>query len=603
MCGIFATTRPTLWRPLLDSITASMRHRGPDGSGVWTDASGHVLFVQTRLAILGLGPAGDQPRVGENGSVLVFNGELYNFRELAITQGWNAELSDTAVFHRVLQDHQSSSLAECRGMWAYVCYDPAQGVLVYGRDSYGIKPLYILRHPSGGITLASELSTLRLHPDGQELDHLGLRRYLALGHTGPAATAYKNISKVAKGHHSRVQISPSGQLGCITNSVVGISRDAPSGISLDESLAASVKRHVVSDVPLGIFLSGGVDSTLLATYAREEVSPLQSFTVAFPGSPYDESAIAAVNAKTLGLDHTEIAADASSLLEAASVFLRVHGEPLGDPAIMPLVLLARAAAGSVKVVLGGEGADELFGGYARYRVSQLRDDHLLLRPLGALGTALGSKYWGYRRGDNPRLRGLHALLTREPWRAHLLLLGSELPLMSRRSGSSLSELADELRTGWKANSITALSSYEVARRTDQQLLLTESYLEKTDRATMAAGLEARVPFLDPDVALAAARANAAGVRLKAELRALLKRRMPQVRLPGQKLGLTVQVANVMNAGLRQRVDYALKDRDSLLHDLVSARERRWLEFRTERSDITAFRIGMFGLWQQSVVEA
>ena len=212
MCGIFATTRPDLWRSRIPEVLRLLQHRGPDADGVWESPDGEVLLAHTRLAIIGLGSEGDQPATLCSQHALTFNGEIYNYRELAVGLGGDAAISDTQTLLRLLARDGTSALPRLRGMYALGWWDASRRTLVAARDPWGIKPLYQLDHEGGGVTLCSELGPLTLLAEARRINPVGLAQFLAFGHTLPSATLFERIRKVPAGTVVAWTIGPDGRI-------------------------------------------------------------------------------------------------------------------------------------------------------------------------------------------------------------------------------------------------------------------------------------------------------------------------------------------------------------------------------------------------------
>lgn len=589
MCGVFATTERAAWEEKIPDVLRLLSRRGPDAAS--HDAPGPgILLAHSRLEIIGLGDPGRQPLRSPDGSVTVsFNGEIYNYQELSRSQGRD-RMSDTAVLADTLCHRRTDDLALLRGMFAFAAWDRTTSSLLAMRDPFGIKPLYALHHTSGGVTLCSEIAPLLLCPESRRIDDLGLASYLAFGHTGPTSTMFAPIRKLVPGRLYR-WTRDDGRWSMTVEKPARISVE-PDPMSLPEAMADSVAAHLVSDVEVGAFLSSGVDSTLLSMYASRLVPGLRTFTLAFPESPQlDESQLAARNAQVLGTKHVTVPVTHQEMAGCARTFLREHGEPFGDAAALPLTHLARAAADDVKVVLCGEGADELFGGYKRYAISRRLPD--ALSAVGSL-TAPVADRWGFARSGSARARAVEAALWGGGIRGHSALLDGDLPLLRRIRPDAHHDLVSTLTTDWLA--VPAGNSLERARRYDLTRWLPDVYLEKTDRATMSASLEARVPFLDPVVAAAAEHVDRRAQR-KTALRQLLTEEAPGVHVPQAKRGLSVDMESTVVRFMPESYRYELYDTRSLLQRWVGASGSRLVAERAERSPYLLFRLAMLGLWE------
>ena len=499
MCGIFATTRPDLWNPLIGRVTDLLRHRGPDASGWWHSSDGSVLLIHTRLEVIGRGRAGIQPAHSTDGRiVLTYNGEAYNYQEQGRLVDVPDARSDTQVLCELLSRYGPHILSEVRGMYALVAWDEHRKALIAARDHWGIKPLYVLNHPSGGVSLASEISVLTEVEEGREIDPIGLTHYLAYGHTGSMITMFKHVSKLSPGTVTEWQRHESD----LRRRSWSIETKRPTPMTLGAALDESVRAHLVADVGVGVFLSGGVDSTLIAALARKHAPGIQAFTIAFPDHPnIDESGLARANATALRVPYVAVPVTIPNMVAAVDKFILSHGEPLGDAAVLPLTVLSERAAVRVKVVLTGEGADELFGGYGRYRISKILD-HRFLRIGSVLRSSLAAR-WSCHRTDGPRDRAIEALLWGGGMASHGALLGADVGWMANKGLPWATDVFQLANSEWLAPPGDTQSTR--AQGYDEKSWLTNMYLEKTDRATMASSLEARVPYLD--AAVSATRGN------------------------------------------------------------------------------------------------
>ncbi len=585
MCGFLTSLAPA-WQDRSGPVAGALHERGPDAHGVAHEAG--ATFVHTRLSILGLGREGNQPaRSADGRKVLVFNGEIYNYRELARAHRLGDRIaSDTQVLLELLTRLEPADVvAQLRGMYAFAYFDADRASLVAARDPMGIKPLYLHTERDGQPTLASCLPAL-LAGTTPAIDSLGLLGFLAFGHTGPVRTVYQDVTKLLPGQLYRWQRCDDGR---VTASVQPVDFPEQPRMPVRQALADSVRAHLVSDVEVGAFLSGGVDSTLLAALAIRETGALRTFTVSFPEAAADESALAASNARLLGSRHEEVPATGRGMVAAAATFLRQHGEPFGDAACLPLTVLSERAGESLKVVLCGEGADELFGGYSRYRVARR-----LARTEGPAGPA--ARWWANRRGGQPWARALEAALWGGGFRAHAALLDGELALMERVAPQLARRFATDVGDDWRRLA-GASANLDAARRYDLQRWLPNVYLEKTDRATMSASLEGRLPYLDRVVAAAAPLPRPQGT-LKLPLRELLYELLPGVQLPERKLGLSVDIWALRAAGLDQPFRAAVQRPAGVLGRAFGVAAVRALAERAEHSPSLFFRLAMLGLWEQ-----
>ena len=468
MCGIAGLMTRDGSPPdgsVLDRLARSLVHRGPDGEGRYTN--GGMGLVHRRLAIIDL-ETGDQPLREPDGAVLIANAEIYNYLELrkALKDVSFATASDCEPPLHLYRREGAGFDAQLRGMYAIALYDPDSDRLVLSRDPFGIKPLYYAEG-SQGFAFASEPQALvaaglvepRINPQARD-------ELLELQFTTGADTIFSGIKRVLPGEtivvsagriidRHRRDALPGGE------TVVGDEQEAMS--RLDAALNDSVTLHQRSDVPFGMFLSGGVDSsTLLALMARHNDQPVLAFTVGFPGSgAHDERAHARMLAERVGARHVDVPVGEADFWDLLPEIAAAMDDPAADYAVLPTYVLGRLAGQHVKVVLTGEGGDELFAGYGRYRSAR--------RP-----------WWLGGRVMRPRGTFDNLGVLRQPttgWRDGIVAAGT------RASGGGRTPL-------------------QIAQATDCADWLPHDLLLKVDRCLMAHGVEGRVPLLDPAVAAA-----------------------------------------------------------------------------------------------------
>lgn len=386
MCGIagFITPRTeTNGTEAIQAMVAALRHRGPDGNGQWcADIGDYQLALgHTRLTILDLSDNAQQPMIDPvTGCVLIYNGEIYNFHEIRHELLRNGErpfksTGDTEVLLRAYIHWGPEFVKKLRGMFAFGVYDPRSRRLVLGRDHLGIKPLYFTYDGHGHFAFASEVrGLLKLGWINRRLDPLGLVSYLAYGSVQGPSTLVSGVQSLLPGHMMTVDLSgeavaagePESFWTLPTALVDAHLSYSDTIIRVKEALAESVRLHLVSDVPLGVFLSGGVDSSsVVALMAQLAPEQLHTLTVAFDESEYDESRIAQSVARHYGAKHTEVRLSARNFLSQLSTWLSSFDQPSADGANTWIISQACRQAG-IKVALSGLGADELFAGYSTF---------------------------------------------------------------------------------------------------------------------------------------------------------------------------------------------------------------------------------------------
>ncbi|MFD2233657.1 asparagine synthase (glutamine-hydrolyzing) [Phaeospirillum tilakii] len=594
MCGFAGfldLTRPTPEpRATAAAMAATLIHRGPDDADAWADPAAGIGLGFRRLAILDLSPHGRQPMHSHDGRwVLTFNGEIYNHAELRDRLGrdrpWRGHSDTEALLEAIAAWGVDEAVGRADGMFAFAVWDRARGELTLGRDRFGEKPLY-WGESGGALLFGSELRALRVHPgwDGA-IDRDALAAYLRLGWVPAPATIHRRARKLEAGTlltvaadgatRSRRYWSAAARAAALAGSFAGSRDEAVE--RLDALVAEAVRLRMQADVPVGVFLSGGIDSSLTAALmSQASDAPVHSFTVGFDQAGLDESVHARAVAAELGTRHTEIRVDEAAALALVPDLPRLYDEPFADPAALPTVLLARETRRRVTVALSGDGADELFGGYGIYRslpgdwhrqrrvprplrLAAAGGAELLAGPAELLAGLAGrlrrrASHPGYRlrRGaEGWRAEGLAALLALH----HTRWRGMPAPVRlaappSRAESTEIAALAG--RDPALALMLEDLATY-----------LADDLCVKTDRATMSASLEARLPFLAPAVAEFAwslpPEFKIDGATGKAVLRETLYRRLPRALVDRPKMGFEVPVGRWLRGGLRSWADDLLSE--------------------------------------------
>ncbi len=528
-------------------MNAKLAHRGPDSEGTFLD--GGVGIAARRLSIIDL-ETGDQPLANEDGSVHVAqNGEIYNYHELReelAAKGHRfASHGDTEVIAHLYEEYGFDFAARLRGMFAVAIWDARERALILARDRFGIKPLYY-RDEAEELRFASELRAL---PRG-EVDPEALEAYLAFNFVPAPYSIFQGTRKLPPGH---LLVWKEGQ--------ARIDRFArPRPVNADdlrkepaETLAEelrtrmrdSVRAHLVSDVPVGVFLSGGVDSSLLTALAAEESSePLRTFTIGFEERSFDETAGARKVAERYATNHRELVLrpEPELLLRALA---EVFDEPFADSSALPTYLVSQLAARDVKVCLSGEGGDELFGGYYTYSADLLASRFgpiaRLARPFAELLPSSNARIsFDYKAKRFTRSAHLPPLERHHGWK-EIFTPDMRTELRSRRGDF---DPVDLLRERYAETEQAEL----LARLQDVDLgiPLVDDLLVKTDRSSMAHSLEARVPFLDTKVtSLALAlprRLKVSGLKKKILLRRAAEPLLPREVVHGKKRGFSIPAA-------------------------------------------------------------
>jgi asparagine synthase (glutamine-hydrolysing) len=530
MCGIagFINHKQRFGSDEIGAIAARMAdrltHRGPDDHGVWADAAAGVALGHTRLAIIDLSAAGAQPMVSACGRfVLSYNGEVFNAPELRAALEAKGRVfrghSDTEVMVEGFAVWGVQPTVErLIGMFAFAAFDRSTRTLTLGRDRLGIKPLY-WGHIDGSLVFASELKALAAFPDWQgEIDRDALAAFLRYGYVPTPMSIYRGVHKLAPGTllacgvEGEVRTTPYWSLEEVAKRGQADLLDVPDGeaeAEVEMLLADAVRRRMVADVPLGMFLSGGIDSsTVAALMQANSARPIRTFSIGFRENGYDEAADAKRVAAHLGTEHTELYVTAAEARAVIPKLPQIYDEPFADPSEIPTYLVSEMTRHHVTVALSGDGGDEVFAGYNRYVQGLALAKASRRLPL-AVRSGLAAAIYSVPPGAwdrlfralpervRPRLAGekmhkfaavlpkdrvgFYESLIAQGDGAETLVLGVEAGEATRDNASQPQAFADDI----------AWMQYRDARG-----YLPDDILTKVDRASMAVSLEVRVPFLD-----------------------------------------------------------------------------------------------------------
>lgn len=537
-------------RAAIVAMADAIAHRGPDSEGYFEDGRAALGF--RRLAIIDLAGA-NQPLYNENRSlVLVFNGEIYNYRELrrqliAAGHAFSTQGDAEVVLHG-FERWGAGVLDRLRGMFAFALYDTATGELFCARDAFGIKPLYYAAE-GDRILFGSEIKGLLAHPHARRsLNERRLAHWLCMEYLPDEETLFEGVRKLPAGHWLRWR---NGRAECGRWFVPRFAPDA--GRSLEESAEAieaalreSVAAHAIADVDVGCFLSAGVDSSLVAREAAR-IMEARTFTIGWGEGRFSELEAAATFARATGLPNEGRILDAEQFFASVPAVQYAMDEPLPNPSAVPLYHLCAMAAESVKVVLSGEGADELFGGYPYYQECLAFAPYMMVpaparRALAAAARHLPEGTHGRRflmRGAHPLPERYIRLEYNFPWAEALDLLAPELGARCAAAPTPW-ELAAPLFAEIEADETTAMQTADILTWMQQDILL------KADKMSMASSLELRVPFLDREV-FALASTLPASQRVgrretKIALRAAAARTLPQATATMPKQGFVTPLA-------------------------------------------------------------
>lgn len=622
-------------RRVVNAMTRPLVHRGPDASGVWTECG--VALGHRRLSILDLSPAGSQPMHSACGRyVVVYNGEIYNHLDLrseldalGAAPEWRGHSDTETLLAGIAHWGLDETLQRAAGMFAIALWDRRDKRLYLARDRLGEKPLF-WGWAGQEVVFGSELKAIRQHPDfPREVCRQAVAQYLRYAYVPAPRSIHPGVFKLEPGCILTIDsappvIPPNAPLrpgeshGSVTirrywslNEMIEcgaqsrFTSESEALCAVNEALCQAVRRQMIADVPLGAFLSGGIDSSLITAIMQSYSSrSVQTFTVGFENPTFNEAPFAAAVARHLGTDHTELTVTETEAREMIPLLPDIYDEPFADSSMIPTYLVCKAARQTITVALSGDAGDELFGGYNRYfwgpRIWR-RLDWMPLpmrRGLGCAVAAVPVKAWDrlgvliggrvIRPGDKAhrlaaRLRDVQTM--DDLYRS----LVSEWPgeQMVPGLGNAVNTLLDDLLP-------TILDGDAAARMMaqDMRTYLPDDILCKVDRASMAVSLETRVPFLDPDVLAASARLP---IQMKIRedkgkwaLRQILYRYVPRDLIERPKAGFGIPVGDWLRGPLRDWADDLLSEeklrRDGLI-DPAPVR-RAWIEHLSGRYDWT-----------------
>lgn len=585
MCGIAGFLRENLFGPvdseILRRMTRTLVHRGPDDEGTFEEDG--IFLGHRRLSIIDI-EGGRQPMTSEDGRVVViFNGEIYNYKDLRRDLEARGHVfrtrADTEVLVHLWEDEGEAMLPRLNGMFAFALWDRRDRTLLLARDRMGKKPLYWGEF-SGEFVFASELKALLQHPAvPREVDPDALFRFLTLDYVPTPWCILRGLRKVQSGGYVLIRNGRARE-GAFWDIPVPPECEDPgtdqAARRVFETLVTATGRRLHSDVPLGVFLSGGLDSTAVLVAMAEHVPAdrIRTFTIGFDDPSYDESGPARAVASRLGTIHHERTLTARDAIAIVQECAEILDEPLGDYSVIPTHLLARFAREHVKVALSGDGGDELFYGYPTFSA------HRMAELLSRLLPRVARERWVARVLDllptsdadwslEYRMKRLARGLRYGPYARHFAWIGGMEPTLAR------SLIHPDLRARLKSDDEYPDVEATVARLQGPNDLRTIAYLYarlymrdgvlvKVDRASMAVGLEVRSPFLDPDmVALAfslSPHLSLKGFRTKMLLRRALKGRVPDEILKRPKKGFGMPLARWLRTDLKLWMEETLAPR-------------------------------------------
>lgn len=619
MCGIagMVTCGAAVDQQLLTRLVQGIAHRGPDDQGIHVSTDRRCVLGHARLSIIDLSPFGHQPMVDqESGNAIAFNGEIYNYaalRKLCEAEGYRFQShTDTEVILALYRRDGVECLAHLRGMFAFAIWDEARKRLFFARDRVGKKP-FNYSIDSRGFVFCSELDPLSRHPwVNRELDHQALDYYLQLQTVPAPLTIYSGIRKLMPAHYG---IFEAGNLTLkrywqpVFRDKLKMS-DSDALDAFEEKFAESVRLRMVADVPVGALLSGGVDSSLaVAVMARQTGNPIRTFSVGFDEDAVDETAYSVQAAEICGTLHRPIRMNGPNLDELPTLVKR-YGEPYGDYSALPSFAVCSAARAEVKVVMNGDGGDELLGGYPRYAL----DDRAIrlstwLRHVLPFSVQQQAS-WLLKPARFP-YRKVHRLLLR-----YAMLDGASLTmyhgagadserraLLRGRDGES--NLPDwRLRWLSEARAMTD-NPIDSMLWIDNHTYLPDDLLVKMDIAAMQCGLEARSPFLDHELIEFCARLpieqKVRGGVGKYLIKKLAERYFPNEFVHRRKMGFGIPLKAWLHGPMFPMVKDVLLDPASMApldHDLVRRYFREFEKGAYAAEPMRIWVLLMYGLWRR-----
>ena len=615
-------------------MASAIDYRGPDDEGFWADPTSGVAFCHRRLSIVDLSPLGHQPMASPTGRfTITFNGEIYNHNTLRAelrSRGFSFRGgSDTEVLLAALEEWGiDGTVARARGMFAFGAWDRHERKLYLARDRFGEKPLYYAQFP-GVLLFGSELKALRAHPAwNAPVDRDALAQFLRFGYFPAPHTVYRGVRKVMPGSVLTIQVAERGlslsekpywQPSSINEKPIEPAARGEHVEAVHSALREAIRLQMVADVPVGAFLSGGIDSSLIVALMQEASrTPVRSFSIGFTEERYNEAPYAREVALRLGTQHTELIVTPADALAVIPKLPAIYDEPLADSSQVPTHLVCQLARRDVTVALSGDAGDELFGGYRRYAEVTSQWERLQRWPSG-LRRAAASMVNSVSRGALEL-----ALLPAAAMRGRPDLADRMQQHASAWQSRSFGEFSRSVTSIWPRPHDCVLGTKEPASNdaswnapsdglahmmyADTLSYLPDDILVKVDRAAMSVSLETRVPFLDPEVAAAAWRIDSATHRAdgrgKWVLRELLSRYIPREQFERPKKGFSVPIGQWLRGELRDWAEGLIEPgrlrQEGFFNESVVS--RRWAQHQSGRTEwgLQLWGVLMFQAWLEQI---
>ena len=593
ICGVLRSESETSLAGTARVMANTLHHRGPDDVGIWADPEAGVAMGHKRLSIIDLSPAGAQPMISPCGRyVIAFNGEIYNhlalrkdLESIGAAPPWKGTSDTETLLASATHWGLIETLQRAHGMFALALWDRHTHQLHLARDRMGEKPLYLAQLP-GGWAFGSELKALLAVPSFKaHLCRDAIAAYLSYGYVPDTQCIFQNVRKVPPGHvtslslvHAIDKNQPFERFSDLLDE--GLASRSPNSLEtldhLEMTLGQVVEEQMLSDVPLGCFLSGGVDSSLIASLMQSRSGkPIRTFAIGFSEARFNEAPHAAAVAQHLQTDHSEFILSEQDALSIIPDLPEIYDEPFADSSQIPTVLLCREARKSVTVALTGDGGDEVFGGYNRYVIGpkllsrMKRVPHGLRRSTGRIVSACApmiTQENGWLRRFTSRMHLPVTALDKAAKLATYLVEINDLPTLYQHFTRIIHDPEHLLREAAGASQPMPSFPVEGAEwmmAMDSTTYLLSDILVKVDRAAMAASLETRAPFLDARVVAAAwglpLEMKIAEGKGKQVLRSLLDRHVPRDLIERPKQGFAIPLDRWLRGELRSWANARLSD--------------------------------------------
>lgn len=611
IAGIYGNNNCEMLKTQISDMISYINHRGPDGSGIWIDNSIPIALGHCRLSIHDLTSAGNQPMISHNGRfIIIFNGEIYNYKDIKTELetkeiiNWQGHSDTEILIEAISRWGVNDTLNYCVGMFAFGLWDRHENTLYLARDRIGEKPLYYSQFYNK-LIFASELSAFKAIKDFEfEINKDAVSLLVRHNYIPAPYTIYKKINKLMPGCFIKYEVNKPNitvtRYWDIKDKLLNSSVDLAT-LSEDEYvdnleylISRSVKQQLLADVPVGAFLSGGIDSsTIVAMMQKNSTDKVKTFTIGFNNKDYNESDYARNIANHLGTDHTEAYVDDKQLLDTVPQITNVYSEPFSDSSQIPTILVSKLAKSNVKVSLSGDGGDELFGGYTRYKTTVDLLDSFSGIPqsfrnlMSSILLSLSENHYDNfsniidqifarkvmpKRFGNKIIRGAHAFQKNNISDIYL-----DICSHSREPSKLVRNSADRQYLIQAINeSVIINNRLKRLMCVDLVTYLPEDILVKVDRAAMSVGLETRVPFLDHRLVeyCMATPENLLNVKRKPKwpLRRILGRYVPESLFNRPKMGFGVPIDVWLRGPLREWAEDLIDHRKIYEQGIFNAAE-------------------------------